>query len=401
MAYQRIFMPLTCEARGYEFKGRTPAGRCIIETHGHAGKLSVWAQDIKPETRYGIYMIFADGGRYAGVMIGSLPVDTKGRGEVRRDFGASELRGFAASAAVAVAIVPSDGVDLVSPLCGYKDMPVMWRGSFYMAAEPMDIAALKVEPPPVEPEPVELEPVEPEPMEPEPMEPEPVEPEPIEPEPMEPEPMESEPIEPEPMEPEPIEPEPVEPEPIEPEPAEPELVEVEPEEQEEPEQAEEGMKPWGEVCPAEPVTEQPTPPPATRPALETTEIPTEKTDNTDAINSIEAIIEDRPKVAPFAKLNRDAKWVHFAITDAIPMPQNRPRLLREPFVRAAYANHGHLLLGVTTDSGPKKYIIGVPSVYEPEQRHQAKRLGFSQFKCNKDERPQSGTSGYWLMFINL
>jgi len=73
-----------------------------------------------------------------------------------------------------------------------------------------------------------------------------------------------------------------------------------------------------------------------------------------------------------------------------PMRTNHPNLLDEPLIRAAHDNHGHLLLGVTTDGGPKKYIIGIPCAYNPNERQIIRQLGFSQFKCPNNEPPKRG-----------
>jgi len=127
----------------------------------------------------------------------------------------------------------------------------------------------------------------------------------------------------------------------------------------------------------------------------------EKIEDNEAINVMESILATNPPMHPFENLNREARWVRFVITDSVPMPANRPNLMDEPFVRAAYDHHGYMILGTTIDGGPKKYIIGLPSAYDPEHRGQAKNLGFSQFKCYQSPRAKRGELGYWLMFINV
>jgi len=173
MSYTRFFMPLEKEATGYEFKGRNPSGRCVVESRGTSGKLTVWAQDLKPETRYGIYIIFADEGRYAGVSMGSLSVDTKGKAEARRDIDEQSLNGFQIADALAVAVTAADAPGVVSPLCGYRDRPFSWRSSFYVSTGEVEkiepkVVEIPVPEPMPEPEPIpEPEPVvtpEPEPV---------------------------------------------------------------------------------------------------------------------------------------------------------------------------------------------------------------------------------------------
>ena len=131
MSYARIFMPLGCEAKGYEFKGRPPAGRCVVESRGNGGKLSLWAQDLKPETRYGIYLMFSSGGRYPGVFMGALNVDAKGKGEAKQDIETAILKGFLLEDIIGVAVIATDAPGVASPLCGYRENPVSWRYGFY------------------------------------------------------------------------------------------------------------------------------------------------------------------------------------------------------------------------------------------------------------------------------
>ncbi|MCL2839247.1 MAG: hypothetical protein FWE05_00615 [Defluviitaleaceae bacterium] len=139
MAYERFFMPLENEATGYDFKGRSPSGRCIVESKdANNGKLTLWIQDLKPETRYGIYIIFPDGGRYSGVNLGSLAVDVKGKAEVRRDLDESNLNGYKISNFQAIAITAPDAHGTTSPLCGYRERQFAWRSSFYVAAKKIE-----------------------------------------------------------------------------------------------------------------------------------------------------------------------------------------------------------------------------------------------------------------------
>ena len=141
MSYNRFFMPLACETRGFEFKARTPAGRCIIETRGEAGKLSLTAQDLKPETRYHVYLIFPQEARYAGILAGQLNVCQKGRGELKKDISQVDLNGFPLEKIIAIAVIAPDAQGVASPLCGYRDVPISWRHGFFVSGKKKEPAA--------------------------------------------------------------------------------------------------------------------------------------------------------------------------------------------------------------------------------------------------------------------
>ncbi|MCL2571903.1 MAG: hypothetical protein FWE11_05825 [Defluviitaleaceae bacterium] len=355
MSYIRFFMPMISEATGYGFKNRQPAGRSIVEGRSGNYKLTVWVQDLRAETFYNVFLLFSDDRRYAGVAMGSLTVDEKGKGEMRREFLDDILGRFAIADIVAVVVVVRGASGVVSPLCGYKDGAVSWRHGFYefeMTLEPVP-----------EPEPIS-EP-----------EPKPIpEPEPI-------------PV----LEPIP-EPEPeIIPEPI------PKLV-LEPKQEPEPipEPEEQLTMHWADTLPQGEMAK------AFRNALEKLRAETiQSSAKCDPQPNILLLFSNNEPVTPFITQNRKTKWVSFTLSDNVPPPCNMPNLFQDPFIQAAHEEYGHLIFGMTIDQGPCRYIIGIPGVYDQESRQKARRLGFNQFKCCKDAYPTWGEAGYWLMFVTL
>lgn len=322
MSYSRFFMPLVEESKGYDFKGRSPAGRCIVEGRGNTGKLSLWVQDLKPQVKYEVFLIFAENRRYAGLNAGLLDVDAKGKAEIRRDI--ADLHTFVLKEVVAVAVIAAGQSGVVSPLCGYRDEHVAWRHGFqvYKAGQSEEpVKQAEPEPPVIEPEPPAPEPELPA-------------------------------VEPEPLIIEPELPAP-EPEPI-----------IQPELEPEPE--------------FESVPPLPSPPRAIVPT--TTELPPPPTSQNTAM-LIESIFNDNTPFQPFTNQEDDIKWVKCSELNQIPLPPDLPHLMTEPFMQAAWADHEHFILGVS-EAG--QYIIGMAGMYTQENRKQAKQLGFSQFRSVGD-----------------
>jgi len=131
MSYTRVDVALGCEMQGFGFKGRSPVGRCVLQTQGTGGKLTVWAQDLRPEQRYTVWLIFANEEGFAGVMLDVLPVDVRGRGEIRREFTGAELYGFDIANVAAIVVIASASNGIKSPLCGYPAGRVAWRENFF------------------------------------------------------------------------------------------------------------------------------------------------------------------------------------------------------------------------------------------------------------------------------
>lgn len=527
MQYSRYFMPLSCESPGFGFKEKQPAGRCILEAKGNAGKLSIWVQDLKPETIYGIYMIFIDGDRFAGQPVCPLSVDGKGKAEIRHDFNADNVNGcgFPLTACIAVAVMATRAAAPTAPLCGYRDKMVSWKhGYIDLSLKSMQKKEVEIRQVPKPKIPstaeemtktinVEMEQVET------------VKALDVTKEMTAAETSEkfSEEVlfqtaeESVPM----------------PEAgfdgdffmemaslsddstteaasidvasfaeavtfdvaslAEPASFEVatlaesagleveslaevaafdvasmeeavnfnddlpteawasEETAREDINAAEAEMAqpvfytppamryddvndtPMADDCTLcktredkEPdkteTSEQPMPHdngPIDKPkesdspsfsdianqfhqALEnlSRETTGKRKLTDDMEQALQSLFVNNIPLHPFRKQNRDAKWVRISLKDHIPLPFHAPALLDEPFVAEAYRQYNHLIYGITTDSGRRLCIFGVPGVYSPEQRPQAIRLGFVQFKCCDDVKTIRGEYGYWLMFIN-
>jgi len=346
MAYTRLFMTLVSEAKGYEFKGRPPGGRCIVESRNNAAKLSLWVQDLRPEMSYDIYMVFAQERQHIGLSMGKINVDERGKGEFRREITSAELHNFNLAEVVTVAVTTTDASGIVSPLCGYKGAQVSWRHSFRV----WEKEEVNVEPPPKveDTSPVVLE--------------------------------------------------------------QPPVMEVAaevPAAIEEPLPATETppvhdrpnhtfVEPISNVA-------RSNPPRATKPQVAPVphDITTSYPQRTDIIQLLETIFSENTPFEPHVKHAREIKWVRCTNPAQIPLPNSRPHLMSEPFMLNAWADHEHFILGITTGGEPMQYIIGMAGTYSSESDVMAKNLGFSLFSSHKKEHPHTGDDGYWLMFVDI
>ena len=414
MSYIRYFMPMISEAKNYGYKNRQPAGRSLVEGRNQNYKLTIWAQDLKPQTLYSVFLLFPDDKRYAGVLLSSLPVDDRGKGEIRKEFDNTVLGKFALEDLIAVAVIAKDNHGVSSPLCGYKDDPISWRHGFYEYELPVEPKAENVLEAPREaamPEPNErvlppLPAVEEAPTLEEASTPEEA-PTLEEPSIIEAAPETDIPLAVEETPPGPIIDE-----------LTMEKIEISSSHdalpQEEPVIPGSNNESYIIPAPEDTVPDFQEKPNTTwnlpqsemanafRKALDQLHTDTmENAADCDPKPSIMALFETREHITPFQKQARKATWISFTPSDPIPPPANKPGLYDDPFIQAALAEYMHLILGLTTDQGPRRYIIGVPGVYSQEAKVKAKRLGFTQFKCTRDSLPAWGEAGYWLMFTTV
>ena len=387
MDYNRIFVALSADAAGYEFKGRKPAGRCVLETLRDTYKISVSVQDLRPLVRYGLYLIFAASPRYLGVQVGTLTVDDKGKAEMRREATQAQLQGYTIKDVVAVAIITTKGNHLESPLSGYPGDTVVWRKTFFditsqpkprppeaeIKKNPEPIPAPAAEPPcPITPPEIKAQ------TEPEvPLINEATSETPLQPEP---EPVIESPPEPTPQTTIALPPEPL------PELAEPVESDEEP------------------IEPTEPIVETPIPTPtphadiiAELPEIEFIPPPPPRKTTPYITKDTFAALRN---MTPFALGDDEGvSWARFTTDDCLPAPHDNVGFFDTQFIVESYECYTHFILGAVTDREVTGYVLGVPGVYDGEAAVRAKELGLTEFRCYDPIPPTPGEFGYWLMGI--
>jgi len=136
MKYQRYFIPLVPDSKGFELSAKEPLGRCVIDDWGKKSKLSLWVQDLKVGTPYKVVLILSDMGKYSGVELGALYVDSKGKSEFKTEFDPTGLAdGQGLLRLCAITILAVEGKELLCPLVGFKDGPVIWKNHFSLLGD--------------------------------------------------------------------------------------------------------------------------------------------------------------------------------------------------------------------------------------------------------------------------
>ena len=345
--YMRIFMPLVNESTGYEYKGKAPSGRCLLESRSGTGKIMLWVQDLKPEVLYRVHLIFKNENNYAGLPLCSLSPSLYGKAELRHSFDAADIEGFNLSLeqCLAVAIIATGGNGISAPLCGYKQDIQSWRNGFIRLEKAKEAPKESIK---ETPEAIEA-----------------------------PADVPSEISEEVPLE-------------------EISLKETSFKEAPEDILKEVGKKDDEEILENALEDSEETLEDAADEAIITFNICPESTLSEAFKNEVETILKSHTHMQPFEKQNRDVDWVRISLNEDLSLPDGIRDLLNEPFVESAYRQYNHLILGKALDEGLKRYYIGIPALYDPKD----KIIGFRQFKCSEDTEPMPGDYGYWLIFMS-
>ena len=108
----------------------------------------------------------------------------------------------------------------------------------------------------------------------------------------------------------------------------------------------------------------------------------------------QAILSRYPSVKPFSD-NEIAECIKITPDDLKYLRQNQWKLGKNSFLIHGYYNYRHLLMGRLRGGG---YILGVPGVFENQERYMANMFGFTFFKPADRERARP-RFGYWCRRI--
>jgi len=337
--YSRQFITLKADTGGYGVGGRSPSGRCILEMRGNVCKISLSIQDIKQEI-YKVYIIEREktrGTAPRGLALGSISADTKGRGDLKKEFGDTIAGRILFEDIGVVILVASKATGTATPLIGFvnNEATLKWKNfldigldSARMSIQTRAQAATQ-EAPIAEAKPQETG-----------------------------EAQDSYP----------------ENEDIHPE---NEKTEGESQEQAPPEQAHKGPQIKAE---------QAEPPQVHAPRdIQFQHFSAE----------VYNILEGNAQLRPFVRQNKEIRWVRISLREFAMLPLDYWRYMNNPFIILCSERYGHIILG--NERQQAQLYIGIPAVYENHFEPRAQKLGFIQFKCCDDKEPAEGDYGYWIL----
>ena len=92
--------------------------------------------------------------------------------------------------------------------------------------------------------------------------------------------------------------------------------------------------------------------------------------------------------------------IHMELKDLRELPKKYWYLGSNSFLLHGFFNYRHLLLGKVENESGRKWFIGVPGIYQNQEKVLAAVFGFPEFRQEKDTGVKTGHFGYWYRVMD-
>jgi len=113
-------------------------------------------------------------------------------------------------------------------------------------------------------------------------------------------------------------------------------------------------------------------------------------------SDIDYIFKRNKSVTPFLNDKNNIRWIRASLKELSIINNNVWKYINNPFIVCNYRRYGHILIGRDKNDN---FILGVPSRYNPSYKLEASVQGFKKFRCYDDKAPMLNDYGYWIMLI--
>ena len=125
---------------------------------------------------------------------------------------------------------------------------------------------------------------------------------------------------------------------------------------------------------------------------------------------LEAFFEEKGWEGIFRKLKKKLKIVYpfegeeiecvrMQLNDLREFPKKYWYIGNNSFLLHGFFNYRHIIFGEMEEDGRKAYLIGVPGVFQNQERIMAAMFGFPEFRTAKNTEYKTGNFGYWYRVI--
>lgn len=110
------------------------------------------------------------------------------------------------------------------------------------------------------------------------------------------------------------------------------------------------------------------------------------------------VLENYPVMTPFEG-EENILCVRLELKDIRVLPKRYWYLGNNSFLLHGFFNYRYLLLGTFEEDSKKKWFIGVPGVFQSQEKVMATLFGFPEFKSEKISEHKTGQFGYWYRLM--
>ena len=96
---------------------------------------------------------------------------------------------------------------------------------------------------------------------------------------------------------------------------------------------------------------------------------------------------------------QEIECIRMNLNDLRDFPQKYWYLSKNSFLLHGFFNYRHILFGVIRENGKKEYFLGIPGVFQNQERLMASMFGFPGFRTAKAAAYKTGNFGYWYRII--
>lgn len=110
------------------------------------------------------------------------------------------------------------------------------------------------------------------------------------------------------------------------------------------------------------------------------------------------ILENYPVLTPFEGED-DILCVRLDLKDLRILPKRHWYLGNNSFLLHGFFNYRYLVLGAMEQEGQKRWFLGVPGVFQSQEKVMAAIFGFTEYKSEQTAQQKTNQFGYWYRFL--
>lgn len=111
------------------------------------------------------------------------------------------------------------------------------------------------------------------------------------------------------------------------------------------------------------------------------------------------MLESYPVMTPFEG-EEEICCIRIELKELRLLPRRYWYLGNNSFLLHGFFNYRYLILGQMPEQGVKRWFLGVPGVFQNQEKVMAAIFGFPGFKAEKKAKPKTDQFGYWYRFMD-